>query len=805
MKSLKAKIFSVLLCFALLFGMLPAGAASGPEYVTREQAVASLFETIGYGALNETESDLSVFSDAGLADPQFTDELGKAITNGILTGTPGKALRPGENITRLEFALVVSRSMRELPDIGANGDFSDVPAAYTGDVNRLVRAGLMNGCGNGKFGSEDYLAQKQLDAILKRIEGLSATRPQDDFFYAMNQDWLRNAKLPAGYPGITSFDEVSLRNDGKLKTIVNDLIKNADTWKDGTKEQKMVDFYSTIVDVESRNKEGIEPIKPYLDRLEAVKTAQELLDAVAQLETETGVNPLFSFGPQADLLDSNRYSLYGNGLATALPAAYLSNENSQIKTLYQNFIAQMFMLSGSSEEAALKNAQDIYELERQLARFTLSNEEASKVENIYNPTTVDDLAEMFKDVDIRKYLNDLGYDSVENLIITDAGLMKKTGETVSDENIEVLKTYARYRMIISTGSLLTTDLENAITAFNNTFLGISAAMSEEDRAFNLLNSVMSGYLGRMFVEGYFSEEAKNDVEDIVKEIIATYEKRIKNLDWMSEDTKTAAISKLQAINLKIGYPDTWEDPLDGISIKNYKDGGSLLKNIFAIASAQTKELKTLLPKPVDKSKWTIPPHMVNAFYSATSNEIIFPAGILQAPFYDVSASREQNLGGIGAVIAHEITHAFDNNGAKFDKNGNMNNWWHEEDFNTFSQKCQDVIDLYDGLEIAPNAIVSGSLTVSENVADIGAMACILDIAEGMEYANYEELFESYANIWRLTATFQMYRYLATQDVHAPNKFRVNQVIRNFGEFYETYDVKPGDSMYAAPEDRVTVW
>jgi putative endopeptidase len=805
MTGLKRKIVSAFLCFVLIFSVLPVYAAESVQYVTREQAVARLLETIGTGALSKTEGDISVFSDADRVSPEFADELGIAVANGIIDGIPGSELNPSENITRLEFAVIISRSIRELPIVKPKLAFSDVPAENAGDVSRLVQAGIINGYGNGNFGAEDFLTQNQLNIILDRIEKLSETRPQDDFYYAVNKDWLKTAKLPEGYPTYSSFSEVDINNSNKLKAIVKDLIDNADTWQEGTIEQKMADFYSTIVDVENRNKEGIEPIKPYLDRISEAKTVQELIDISAQFENEIGLSLLFGFGPSIDFVDSSRYVLYGSGLSTALPSVYMLNENPQIKALYENFIAQMFILTGSTEESALKSAQDIYAFEKIVAASTLSNEEASRVENIYNPMTVDEVADMFKGVDIKKYLKDLGYDNVENVIITDVGLMRKTGELMTDENLEVLKDYARYYLVINTASFLSEDLENAINAFNSAFMGIDSTLSQEDKAFNMLNSVMSSYLGRIYVERYFSEEAKKDVEDIVSEIIAAFEKRIQALDWMTDETKAAAISKLKAIKLKIGYPDTWEDPLSNIEIKSYDEGGSLLGNILAITAAQARYSKSLLSKPVDKSKWSIPPHMVNAFYNATSNEIIFPAGILQAPFYDVNASREQNLGGIGTVIAHEITHAFDNNGAQFDKDGNMKNWWKDEDYITFQQKCQQVIDLYEGLEIAPGAVVNGALTLSENVADIGAMACILDIAANMEDVNYKELFESNARIWRMTATNQIYQLLATQDVHAPNKFRVNQVLRNFQEFYDTYGIEEGDMLYLAPEDRVTVW
>lgn len=801
----KQRILGLILCLSILFGQVSVLAASeNNEFVSREKAVVSILETAGLGTLSEVSKDLSDFADADEISPEYADMLGIAVSNGILYGS-GNTLMPKKNVTRLEFALFISRTFRELPDIYEKVVFEDVPEIFAGDVARLAASGIMFGYGDGSFGTDDYLTEIQLKAVLDRIRNLSATRPQDDFFYSVNHEWLRNTRLPQGYPGMTAFDEVNISNKDKLKSIVNDIVANSDSWEEGSIEQKIADLYDTYMDVENRNNQGIEPILPYVKKLYEAESAQGLLSVFVELEEESGINPLFSFAPSVDLIDSSRYKLYGSGISTVLPAAYLVMENPQIVALYQGLITQIQLLAGISEDMALTNAQNIYAMELLLAQNTMSNEEASKIENIYNSFTIDQIAELFKFVDIKAYINDLGYNDVEEIIVTDPGLMIKTGEIFSDENLDILKTYAVYRLVVSTAPYLSKDLEQAIIVFNATFLGIDSSLSDEDIAFNLVNSVMSSYLSRMYVERYFSEEAKKDVEGMVEEIIATFQKRLENLDWMSEDTKKAAISKLNKINLKIGYPDTWNDPLKYIDIKTYDDGGSLLGNIFEITKAQARYLKTLLEKEVDKSGWVAPPHAVNAFYNATSNEIILPAGILQSPFYDINASREENLGGIGTIIAHEITHAFDNNGAQFDENGNMSNWWTEEDYAVFREKCNEVIELYDGLEIAPDCIVNGALTVSENVADIGAMACILDIANGMSEVDYEKLFESYAKIWRMTATNKYYQMLTLQDTHAPNKFRVNQVLKNFEKFYETYDVQPGDKMYMAPEERVIVW
>ncbi len=805
MRRLGTRLLGILLCFTLMFGILPVQAKTTDSgLVTREQAVISILSTIGYGALNETEANLDAYKDASTITEGYRDEIGIAVTNGILLGS-GTTLDLHRNATRLEFTMFLSRSIRELPVIRDSLVFTDVPQNVVGDVNKLVRAGIISGYGNGLFGSNDYLTQEQLKAILSRIDALKDTKVGDDFFYTVNRDWLTNTKLPAGYPGLGSFDEVDLNNSQKIRLIVKELYDNAGTYKNGTIEQKMADFYSTILDMENRNKQGIEPIRKYLDMIDSAKTAQDILDIAAKIENETGYNPLFSFGPSGDLIDSNKYSLYGTGLSTGLNSAYMLSQNPQIQAMYEGFMTQLFLYAGLTQEQAIAAASSVFAFEKELAMNTLSNEQASKIENLYNPVSKDDLAKLFTKVDIKKYLNDLGYGSVDKLIVTDVNLMTKTGALIGNENIDVIKSYEKVHFIMSTASLLSKELQDAITGFNTVFMGLSSSMSDEDIAFNLLNSVMSSYLGRLYVEKYFSPEAKKDVEEIVAEIISVFEKRINRLDWMSENTKAAAIKKLKTINVKIGYPDSWGDPYKNINLATYEDGGSLIGNIFAITSASVNYSKTVLDKPVDKSQWMMSPQTVNAYYNALNNEIVFPAGILQPPFYDVDGSREQNLGGIGVIIAHEITHAFDNNGAQFDEKGNMNNWWTEEDYLTFQQKCQRVIDLYNGLEIAPGAIVNGNLTVSENVADIGGIACALEIMKEIPNADYKAFFESNATVWRFTATPKMYQLLVQMDTHSPNKFRTNIALSNFEEFYETYDIKPGDYMYLAPKKRVSVW
>ena len=292
---------------------------------------------------------------------------------------------------------------------------------------------------------------------------------------------------------------------------------------------------------------------------------------------------------------------------------------------------------------------------------------------------------------------------------------------------------------------------------------------------------------------------------MVQDIVSVYKKRIGNLTWMSDETKEKAIRKLDAMKIKIGYPDKWDTYLDDVRIESVSDGGSYFENMLSVAEASKKELSNLQGKPVDKTKWEMYPYTVNACYSATSNDITFPAAILQPPMYDVNASYEENLGSIGYIIAHEITHAFDNNGAKFDENGNAADWWTAADYDAFEKLCEKMVYFYDGCESVPGIPMNGSLTLSENVADQGAVQCITEVAAGLENPDYKALYRSMAKAWASTRTREYAQYAASVDLHCDEKLRVNRTVVNCDEFYKAFDIKAGDGMYVPESERVKIW
>ena len=410
---------------------------------------------------------------------------------------------------------------------------------------------------------------------------------------------------------------------------------------------------------------------------------------------------------------------------------------------------------------------------------------------------------------IQKYLDAVlaasGIENAERIMVSDVGALKAAAALYDDAHLALLKTAARLALLQSVATSLNRGFMDAYFDFVLGYYGVDARQSNEQIAAQQVQALLADYLSRAYVDEYFSAKAKADVEEMIGEFIAIYKERILAQDWMSAETKAKAVKKLDTMGVKVGYPDSWESCLDRAEIKSPAEGGSFFSNVIAIQMAMKQDVLAHQNDAPDKSEWIMTPFTVNACYNPSANDITFPAAILQSPLYDVNASREENLGGIGYIIAHEITHAFDNNGAKFDENGSAADWWTAEDYAAFQQKCQAVAEWYDGQEVYPGIACSGALTISENVADLGAAKCIIAAAKKLDHPDLDKLFRAVANTWASTTSRQMREYLAVTDVHAPDKLRCNRVLQMLPEFYTTYGIQPGDGMWTAPETRVSVW
>jgi len=730
--------------------------------------------------------------------------------SGIVKGYPNGELDLDSPVTRAEALVMLDRAFGGLPaptgDYAMTAypaeDFTDVPAWASEELEDVLAAGIVAGDGQGSMSPDRPITEEELNSLIRRSYALEGTCERDDFYAAANKAFLDTATIPAGLSINGPFYGLSLTVNQQIAQLIKDI--DAGTPKVGTAEAKIKALYDCVLDIEGRDEAGVAPIQKYLDAIEDAKSVKELMAADKLMDEELGFSTLLGFGLTTDLADSSRYIVTFAPAGARLDKDFYTNGTQAQRDAYLTYLAAALTLSGLNEETAKAKAQVIYDTEKVLAAASLDPQDAADVDKIYNLYTMDELQKLFPNADLKTvYPDDL--EAADKILVGDPGAMEAAAALFDEDHLDALKALARAGLLGAVGASLSQNFQEAAFDFNMAYYGIDTRQSTEEIAALQVQSLLSDYLSRAYVEAHFSAEAKADVEDMIKGFIAIYKERVKALDWMSDETKEKAVKKLDTMRIKVGYPDSWDTYLDNANIQSPDQGGTFFSNMIAVQKAARSWAYSMQNEPVDKSAFAMSPFTVNACYDPTANDITFPAAILQAPLYDVEASREENLGAIGFVIAHEITHAFDNNGAKFDENGNAAGWWTEEDYAAFQEKCEGVVEWYDGQEAYPGIACSGALTLSENVADLGSIQCVIAAAKELDDPDYDALFRALANTWASTTTRQMREYLAAADVHAPDKLRCNRVLQTVTEFYETYGIKPGDGMWTDPDSRVSVW
>ncbi len=713
------------------------------------------------------------------------------------------------NINRAEALVMLIRAFGKLPELtGHNarvalksGDFTDIPDWARPELTPVLDAGIAAGTADGIFSPYDDVTKEQMELFIKRVYALFGSNEKDDFYAAVNKDALNRLELKPGR--VMSGSLYDLQDDSTEK--VNGIIKEAieKGGEKGSKEQKISDFYKNILDKDSRNTIGVTPIKPYLTDIDSAKSIKELASVQTELIKNLCMAPFTAFSVTTDFKDNTKYIMYFGTMEPCMTKDfYLSGTEAQ-KASYLKYLKTVSEIAG--ENISDKELEDFYNLEKTLAEKKLNPEESNNVDNIYNIYTFDELQSLFPSIDLSRVLNSLGLKKEDKILVTDEELTKEFAKIFTDKNLETLKNAAKLSVLMNYGGALNTAFTDASNTFNREYLGVSGEYSDEELATLNVAGIMPDYIGEIYAEKYFTEEEKQNVLKMVNDIISVYKERINNLDWMSIDTKKKAINKLDKMGIKIGYPDKHDSQLDNAEIKSKEDGGSYFDNILEIAKANMKYLAELQGTSPDKTKWGMYPYTVNACYSATANDITFPAAILQPPMYDVNASYEENLGAIGYIIAHEITHAFDNNGAKFDENGNAADWWTEQDYAEFEKRCEKMVYFYDRQEGIPGVPMNGRQTLSENVADQGAVQCLTEVVSRLENPDYTKFYHSMAKAWASTKTREFAKYAAGTDVHSEDKLRVNRVVVNCDEFYEAFGITENDGMWVAPAERVKIW
>ncbi len=728
----------------------------------------------------------------------------------IIKGYEDGLLHEERNVTRAEALVMLGRAFGNLPQpLGHNKrvslkaeNFSDIPQWAQGELQVVFDSGIVAGTAKGIFSPNDNVTKAQMKLFIERVYALYATNPKDDFYASVNKDTLENLHISSGNFTAGTLEKMQAQTTRQVDGIINEAVSSNNP--QGTPKQKMADFYKCIVDTDSRNKIGIKPIKPYLDKIDSIKNIFELIMVNNLISEELCVNSFIKFALTVDIDDSSKYILCFEPMSPIMnKELYLQNDEK--KDAYVDYLKTLLTLSGEEDSKAIKNADRYFEFEKLLSASMLSGEEQTDIEKLYTLSSYNKLSVMFPDFDLDKILSNYNLVKDDRILIKDIKLTQKFAQLCNQSNIEVLKTAMKVSLLTSWGNQLNEEFLEAEYNLNKIILGLDGTQNTHQEAVTALKNTMSEYLSSLYLQKYFDEESKKDVEEMTYEIIEVFKGRIDNLPWMSEETKEKAKIKLNSLSVKIGYPDKAQTYLDNVIILSPKKGGTYFSNMLSITKEAIKYYGGMQFSDVNHNMWFMDPYTVNAAYNASANDITLPAAILQPPLYDKNASFEENLGGIGYIIAHEIIHSFDLNGSKFDENGNINNWWHKEDYEAFELLCEDVVAFFDGKEAIPAIQNNGRLTLNENLADMGAAACITELESKQEKKDYKKLYMSMANVWLSTSSREYAAYVAQTDPHSNGKLRINRVLMNLDEFYEAFDIEVNDGMYIPPEDRILVW
>ncbi len=629
-------------------------------------------------------------------------------------------------------------------------------------------------------------------------------RIQDDLFLAVNGEWLETAVIPEDRPTAGGFAELD-QNVEKLMMSEFEAFANGEKTSDIPEMRYAIELYKKALDTEERNKKGIAPILPLLERIRNIKSPEALNDEAASFLLE-GVPLPIQMGVDTDMKNALQHAFNIVGPDIILPdTTYYAEDNpvgKQLLAIYAGMAGKALAFTPLTEEEQKQYLSDTLAFDALVAKKVKSQVEWADYVACYNPTDIEEVAESVKPLDIKKILADLyGEASPKMIVVNDPKAIKEMNGYYSEETFPLYLHWAYVKTLLSSTSLLSEELYAIGTTYRRALMGVPADPPLKKRCYQFVSRMYSEPIGLYYGRTYFGEEAKKDVVDLVKKIIETYKLRVAKNGFLSPATKEKAILKLSTIKIKMGYPDNvhpfW-------STLVFDESDSYFDAAIKLSKIRLKHNFDELSKPVDRAIWAMPGHMVNACYNPFSNDITFPAAILQKPFYSIHQSISENLGGIGAVIGHEISHAFDNNGAKFDENGNLANWWTQADFDAFKALTKDMIDQFDGIPFHGGK-VNGELVVSENIADNGGLGVTLEIMHTLEAPDYQAYFKNWAKVWCLKAKEEYIQLLLSNDVHSPNELRANMAPRNFNEWYDAFDVKETDKMYIAPEKRISIW
>ena len=645
-----------------------------------------------------------------------------------------------------------------------------------------------------------------------------SVNPADDFNRYVNGTWFDKTEIPADRTRWGSFDELRKNTDNDVMAILKEAI-NDKTIDPNSDQAKAIHLYKSVLDTVTRNKQGIEPLKPYLAKINAVQDADQLVALLADMEPEMGLG-FFGSYIGADAKNSNKNVIYVGTGSLGLPDRdyYVSDapDNKEKREKYVAHVTRMLQFIGETEATANANAKKILALETKMSTATLDRVERRDRRKTYNPMSFADLQKLVPTVKWDTYFQNVGIGKVDSLVVSQPKYLQTVETILKDNQVEDWKAYMRWTALRGSSGLLSTEIENAnFDFYGKTLTGAVKQRPAEERALATVNGRLGEALGKLYVAKKFPPEAKEKAQAMIANVMKAFDNRIDNLPWMTKATKENAKIKLNKFRVKIGYPDQWKDYSE-LQVKSPEQGGTYFDNSRMYARWSHKKNIEKMGKPVDKEEWGMSPQTVNAYFSPTNNEIVFPAAILQPPFYDYKADEAVNYGGIGAVIGHEISHGFDDSGSRYNADGNLVNWWSDEDLKQFTTLGSALADQYSALEPLPGIFVDGKFTLGENIGDLGGVNAAFDglqiylkengnpgLIDG--FTPEQRFFISWATIWRSKMRDEAIKNQVKTDPHSPGMYRAYVPLQNVEAFYKAFNILPHNGMYLPFEKRVKIW
>ncbi len=739
------------------------------------------------------------------------DDYNKGLVRSdIIKGYDDGNLYEERLVTRAEALVMLRRAFGTLPEcIGHNArvslkseDFKDIPVWAQKELKDVFDSGIAGGIGNGLFSPDTYVTKGQMELFTKRVFALFATNPEDDFYASVNKDLLETLELSGGNVIAGPVYDIQNTVSHRIDSIITNALKENSI--KGTPKQKIADFYKSITDTEKRDKDKIKPIEKYLSQIESVTTIRELVTVENILRDELCAGAFLNFALTVDMKDSSSYILSFETMKPLMNKEVYT-QSGTLQESYKNYIETLLILSGESKEDAEKNAQEFFELEKKLAQNMLDKADVKNIDVSYNVLTYNKIVSMFVDFDMEKILESSHLQKADKVLVEDETLLKSFLEIFNRSNLNALKTALKIAVLNMWGETLSNEFSQARYLLDERLTGKGEMYTLRQQAILVLQEEMPEYLGTMYAEKYFDKNTIKYIEDMAKNIIEVFKSRIEKLSWMNNSAKEKATKKLDAMKIKVGCNTVGTSYLDNVEILSPKKGGAFFSNLLNIRKERRKSLSLLQNTQPSRDLWDVYPYTVNACYNPLNNDITIPAAMLEKPLYDKNNSYEENLGGIGWVIAHEICHAFDSTGAHFDEYGNMGNWWSDEDYAAFERLCSSLCEFYDGEEAIAGVPTDGKLTLGENVADLGGAVCITQLAKKKGDVDFKLLYTSMARALACTKTREFALYQSKTDTHADEKLRINRVLVNIEEFYDAFNINEDDAMYVAPKDRINMW